>query len=97
MKKKAFLSKTNLNRYIAVGGIGLAVFGATYYVYGRISRWLGTLSKGLMLWILTKTKRELFPLWNTMSGEILGSLVTGNPKNPSPQYKREVLERGKPL
>lgn len=107
METKTTASNTNLKRYLALGGIGLAVFGASYYIWRKlltreqpssieepsITEEKG-LPKDLLIKILTATRRELFPIWSTMAGEVQGFLVVENLKSVPSQYKQEVLERG---
>ena len=100
MEPKSASSSKNLTRYIALGGIGLAIFGASYYIWSKVikgnrSGVKGTrLPKELILKILTMTKRELFPMWNALSGECMGFLQETGLRNLPAQAKQEVLARG---
>lgn len=100
MEAKAISSKNNMTRYIAIGGIGVAIFGASYYLWSRVrkGKLLGgkgkRLPKDLVIKILTTIRKELYPLWSTMIGECVGFLDDQGLRNIPQSFKKEALERG---
>ena len=100
MEPKSASSSKNLTRYIALGGIGLAIFGASYYIWSKVIKRNRSgakrkhLPKDLVIKILTITKRELFPMWNTLAGECRGFLMDSKLRNLPEEFKTDVLARG---
>lgn len=100
MEQKPASSNKNLTPYIAIGGIGLAIFGASYYIWKRIANKRKPGSKGkrlpkdLVIKILITTKRELFPLWNTLAGECKGFLDANNLRIVPHKVKMIFLQKG---
>lgn len=82
-----------LKKYIAIGGIGLAIFGASYYLIRKLKKRKQT--KDLVIKIISKIKWELYPLLNTVSGEVIDLMGRNQLRRVPEEYKRKVIERGK--
>lgn len=94
MEAKPTSANKNLTRYIAIGGIGLAIFGASYFISRSLKRKGKQLPKELVLKLLHQIKKELFPVWNLIAGEVTDYLILYQLRNVPQDFKRDALARG---
>ena len=64
---KSNLTNSNLSKYITIGGIGLGILGASYFLVRALRKKI--LPKETVIKILHDLRRELFPLFNRLAGE----------------------------
>lgn len=94
--KKAMVS-TDLKKYLAIGGIGIALFGVSCFLWRGIRKHDSVegnrLPKKLVIQILCSLKRELFPVLNGIAGESICLMKRLQLRTLSRDEKLKIIEK----
>lgn len=99
MQPKNFTVGKELKRYLALGGIGITLFGVSYFIWKYLKRKQEpikekTLPKELVIKIQCAIKRELFPIFLSIAAETKGIMSACQLTIVPEEYKSMILERG---
>lgn len=90
----------NLKLYLTVGGLGVAIFGASFYLLRKLknktpSHQVKCLPKETVLKILRETKREQYPIITELAQTCLVILAEADNVSMHQEIKNEVFAASK--